>query len=338
MLRKTLVAGAVVAGFMFLLGAGARAEEAAPPAPVYADKGADTCLFCHDTAPVTDILRTPHAVKGDSHTPFGEHGCESCHGASPQHISSAQSIMEGQKPTLPTVRFVGKNASPAEDRNKVCLGCHENGLRMDWHGSKHEDANLACNSCHTIHATKDPVLVKKTQPEKCFTCHATQRADSYKFSHHPIREGKVACADCHNPHGGVGDTKSLKEVTVNETCYNCHAEKRGPLLWEHEPVREDCTNCHTPHGATNVRLLKQRPPFLCISCHANSDTHHGQLFGGQNLPGVSPMTNTTAPGNGVAYTPGGFAADQIRFQAKGCTNCHSQIHGSNSPGGQFFNR
>ena len=63
------------------------------------------------------------------------------------------------------------------------------------------------------------------------------------------------CSDCHNPMGGPGDTKALKEFTVNETCYNCHADKRGPLLWEHQPVRENCLNCHTPHGSNQPRLM-----------------------------------------------------------------------------------
>jgi predicted CXXCH cytochrome family protein len=70
---------------------------------------------------------------------------------------------------------------------------------MDWAGSQHQNHNLACVSCHTIHATKDPILVRATQPEKCFSCHAAQRALSMQVSHHPIREGEVICTDCHNP-------------------------------------------------------------------------------------------------------------------------------------------
>ena len=33
----------------------------------------------------------------------------------------------------------------------------------------------------------------------------------------------------------------------NETCYQCHAEKRGPFLWEHQPARDDCLDL--PHLA-----------------------------------------------------------------------------------------
>ena len=70
--------------------------------------------------------------------------------------------------------------------------------------------------------------------------------------------------------------------TVNETCYTCHAEKRGPFLWEHSPVVDDCTNCHTPHGSTKPALLKARVPWLCQECH--SGDHGAAINSGANLP------------------------------------------------------
>ena len=81
-------------------------------------------------------------------------------------------------------------------------------------------------------------------------------------SRHPILEGKVACSDCHNVHGSVGPKLVKKDSTV-ETCYQCHAEKRGPFVHNHEPVQEDCGNCHNPHGTVADSLLKMRQPFLC---------------------------------------------------------------------------
>ncbi len=283
--------------------------------PLYSERGAATCMKCHNQAPVTDILQTPHAVKGDQHAPFGQHECESCHGPSEAHVA-------GPLGTSPAVVFIGPKASPVAARNEVCLSCHQNGLRMDWAGSQHQNNNLACVSCHTIHVAKDPILVKATQPEKCFTCHAEQRAQSFQFSHHPIREGKVVCADCHNPHGSPGP-HLLKELSVNDTCYGCHTEKRGPFLWEHEPVREDCTNCHVPHGSTQARLLKERPPFLCMNCH-NTGGHNANPFSASNLPGGPAMSNARAV--------------SARLLARGCVNCHSQVHGSNDPSGSHFTR
>ena len=219
--------------------------------------------------------------------------------------------------------FNGPNASPVAARNAVCLTCHQDAKRMNWEGSQHQNSNLACVSCHTIHVAKDPILVKATQPEKCFTCHAQQRAESFEYSHHPIREGKVVCSDCHNPHGSAGPSL-LKEFTVNETCYTCHAEKRGPMLWEHQPVRENCLNCHTPHGSNEARLLKDRMNFMCSSCHSAVSNSSGGAFGGAH----------SFPGN----LQGAATFNSALANNRTCLNCHSQVHGSNNPNGAYFFR
>jgi DmsE family decaheme c-type cytochrome len=275
----------------------------------YAPTGEKACLDCHDTDHVNVVLRTPHGVKGDSRTPLSQHQCETCHGASPEHIAdpSARST---------AVPFTGASKAPVATRNALCLTCHESGLRMNWQGSQHQRNDVACTTCHTIHASKDPVLVKSTQPARCFVCHADQRAQANRPSHHPIVEGKVTCADCHNPHGSPQD-KMLVRARINDLCYKCHPDKRGPFLGEHAPVREDCMLCHTPHGSTQARLLRERPPYLCQQCHDTSH-HSGSPYGGETYIGGR--------------------APAVQVSGKGCLNCHSQIHGSNSPSGAYYLR
>ncbi len=285
----------------------------------YALKGAKTCLKCHDEYPVKNIFQTPHVQKADKRTPFAAHECESCHGASPDHLIEPPKKDQGEKHKPPHLVFGLKSknykVSSVDDQNKVCLGCHESGIRMHWRGSQHQSGDVPCAACHAIHQPKDPVLVKTDQAEVCFACHTDKRAQLRRRSRHPIREGKVVCADCHNPHGSAGRTLLVKN-TVNETCYQCHAEKRGPFLWEHQPVREDCTNCHNPHGSTQQRMLVQRTPFLCNNCHSER-FHPSTLRDGSGLPPVG--------------------ADN-RLLGKGCLNCHSKIHGSNHPSGPRFTR
>ena len=84
---------------------------------------------------------------------------------------------------------------------------------------------------------------------------------------HPVRHGKMSCSDCHSTHGFAGDGMMTRQ-TVNDTCYECHAEMRGPFLWEHAPVPEDCGNCHDPHGSNYAGMLSMRPPTLCQGCHS----------------------------------------------------------------------
>ncbi len=285
----------------------------------YAKGDPQTCLGCHgqDDHIKAFLKVSPMAVKGDPKTPMAQGGCESCHGPSAAHVASRSKGGDGE----PGVVFKGPNASPVADRNAVCQGCHEGGMLINWQGSTMERAGVACVDCHVVHAAADPVREKKTQAEVCFACHAEQRADSFKYSHHPIREGKVVCSDCHNPMGGPGP-HMLKEFSVNETCYNCHADKRGPMLWEHQPVREDCTNCHTPHGSTEPRLMKENMAFMCLSCHSAS---------GSNNSGGAVGGLRSVPGHGAFY-------DAELANQRTCLNCHSQIHGSNSPNGAFFMR
>jgi DmsE family decaheme c-type cytochrome len=281
-----------------------------------AAKAADpsrVCTKCHDETeayPVLSMMKSKHAVMHDARTPFADQACMTCHGKSEDHRTK---MAPGGEHRMPPEIVFEKDETPVAQQNTVCLGCHEQTARMHWQGSKHETEGLACVSCHTLHTGSDPVLDKLTQSDKCFTCHQQRRAEIFLPSSHPIREGKVACSDCHNPHGSNGPTL-LAKANVNETCYTCHAEKRGPFLWEHQPAREDCSNCHKPHGSVNASLLKQRSPYLCQQCHMEPQ-HPSNIYSGTGLP--------------TATVPSG--AQQLL--GKGCVNCHSEVHGSNHPSG-----
>lgn len=269
-------------------------------------KGDARCTKCHDESeeyPVLAIAKTRHGMTGDARTPT----CTSCHGTSELHVNRPADAAQRPKPD----RSFTKAANMKPDvLNGACLGCHESGKRMHWKGSQHQAGDLNCASCHQVHTGKDKVLAKATQAEVCYACHKEQRAQSHRPSAHPVLDGKMSCSSCHNPHGSVGP-KQLVKATLNETCYSCHAEKRGPFLWEHPPAREDCSNCHTPHGSIHTPLLKARAPWLCQDCHM-ANQHPSTAFSGTGIP------------------PRG-AAQQIL--ASGCANCHSQVHGSNHPGG-----
>lgn len=274
-------------------------------------EGAQTCMKCHDEPETLRLLHTPHAQMADPRTPFAEEECQTCHGRSDEHMVKPA---EGAPRAAPDIVFGQFSPTPVEKQNEVCMDCHEGGMRMNWTMSQHDAGDVSCASCHTPHQIKDKMLVKAEQADICFDCHAQQRAESLKRSRHPIREAEVVCSDCHNPHGSFGP-KLLAENTVNETCYECHQEKRGPFLWEHAPVVDDCTNCHNPHGSTQPRLLKVRAPFLCQTCHSEA-FHPSTLYDGSNLP----------------PTPGS------RLIMKGCLNCHQQVHGSNHPAGVRLTR
>lgn len=282
------------------------------------------CTRCHDeseTKAVLSIYQTDHGVKADSRTP----SCQSCHGASEAHVKNTAGTATRPAPEVLFGARSDKDSSfkrsPADAQNTACLTCHDKSVtRTHWAGSAHQTNGLACVSCHEIHTAHDKVRGKRTQPQVCFACHKEQRTDSHKISHHPIGEGKVVCSNCHNPHGSAGP-KLLKKNTVNETCFTCHAEKRGPFLWEHQPVTEDCTNCHTPHGSNITPLLKSRTPFLCSECH--DGPHHSK----------DPAAGS------AAGTQGGLTAvPSENYTGRACMNCHAMVHGSNHPAGALLHR
>ena len=285
------------------------------------------CISCHDETDKKHILsffQTPHGALGDPKTPV----CQSCHGESKKHLDGAQTPDARRPPpdrvfgTKPSTT-AGYQPLPPQEQAEVCLSCHKAGLRLHWPGSQHQSNDVVCTNCHVNHAEVDAVRDRLQQPGVCFTCHKEKRAEFSKISHMPIENGKVICSDCHNPHGSPGP-KLLVKNSVNETCFECHADKRGPFLWEHQPATEDCTNCHSPHGSNITPLLNDRPPFLCQSCH--DGPHASPTNAGTSVTGLQ--------GGGVA--PGGNPSQNITGRA--CLNCHVQVHGSNSPAGAFLHR
>ena len=281
-------------------------------------KGDAKCTGCHDESDepqpsmlelhpqVLSIGKTTHGTIADSRTPT----CTDCNGESASHLDHKGS----GKPPKAGITFTKNTTTPAAERNAACMSCHQkDSKRHLWMGSAHESHDVACTSCHQIHTAHDKVRDKRTQPEVCFACHKEQRAQVNKQSHHPVLEGKVSCSDCHNSHGSAGP-KLMKRDSVVETCYTCHMEKRGPFVHNHQPVNDDCGNCHMPHGTTADNLLKARPPLVCYQCHS--------AHGTPGIAGIAPGINTTAA-----------KANTNIEQARGCLNCHTEIHGSNNPNG-----
>ena len=249
----------------------------------------ETCRACHEDT-MTAYEETMHGKAFKFVSPSqGE--CESCHGPRSKHVEN------------PTGELALKNLKPAQ-QSAVCLQCHEGGARFGWKAGAHRINDVSCISCHSVMENKSEraLLAKASVPQTCFQCHGQVRAEITKTSHHPVREGLVDCASCHNPHGSTPGL--LVKNTLNETCYTCHAEKRGPFLWEHAPARESCANCHLPHGSNNRNLLTSKETFLCLSCHS---------YGGHiNLPRYNRVSSP---------------------YGSGCVNCHFNVHGSNHPSG-----
>jgi DmsE family decaheme c-type cytochrome len=254
--------------------------------------GSKVCLGCHTAVDE----QFGHTLMGRL-LKQGKLQCESCHGPASEHVR-----LGGGRGVGGIMSMEADDPRSTEEKNAICLGCHERGARAYWEGSVHQTRGLACVNCHTIMKAVSRKYQLKTafEPDTCFQCHKDRRAQMFRSSHMPMREGKIVCTDCHNPHGSVTESL-LKKDSINDVCYTCHAEKRGPFLFEHEPVRENCLNCHDPHGSVNEYSLKLSRPRLCMECHSLHET--------------------------------GSGPNDVHSNGRACQNCHTEVHGSNSPGG-----
>jgi len=293
----------------FLRGNGTPAPVAPPPpaarpaGPVVDAHfvGEKVCATCH-AGHAESFSKTLMGRIGK--TQPGKFACENCHGPGSQHVK-----LGGGRGVGGIISFRAEDLSRSvSENNAICLACHEKGDRTYWSGSTHEVRNVACTNCHTVMRSVSAKFQLKTvyEPETCFQCHKDKRAQMARSAHMPIREGKMVCSDCHNPHGTANESL-LKTATINDTCYKCHAEKRGPFLFEHTPVRVNCLNCHEAHGSINEFMLKVSRPRLCAECH----------------------------GFGHALTAG---PNSYQIMGRACNNCHTQVHGTNSPSGALLHR
>jgi DmsE family decaheme c-type cytochrome len=264
--------------------------------------GSEICASCH--AGFYDaFLKSVHGKKMMPDSPANKGGCESCHGPGSAHVEKGGGREKG------IYAFTRK--ADARNKSLKCLICHEESKSLAfWNMSRHKSADVSCENCHSIHSGTEKYL-NAAEPELCFSCHKDIRSQANRQSHHPLKENKIKCSSCHNPMGSFG-IKMVKADSVNELCYQCHAERRGPFMWEHPPVEEKCLNCHVPHGSNHSKLLEKRVPFLCQSCHDDRG-HPGTIY-----TSFETFKGTTTSGKNKMF-------------ARSCLNCHSNIHGSNGP-------
>jgi len=250
--------------------------------------GSEVCATCHaDEA--NRFSENPHAKMVYLHAANGM-TCENCHGPGQAHVDSGGDAKK-------IFSFKAASVSAATEK---CLSCHAS-AHPDFERGPHAKANIGCVSCHSVHGSKQETLLKAAQPTLCFQCHADIKPQFNMVFHHPVEEGMVKCTDCHDVHGTfqVNNTKVAADQSM--ICTKCHADVRGPFVYEHAPVKaETCLACHSPHGSQNARMLNMpNINVLCNQCHS-------------------------AVGAGAIHGQGEGSSDSVP-----CTSCHTYIHGSN---------
>lgn len=281
-----------------LLGVGALAimdSAAAQQAP--GDMTERLCTACHGDK-FAALANNPHSALDTG----GGLICIDCHGSVAEHIRNG-----GGRGSVFAFRD-----EPPRSQVERCLNCHA-GTHPDFDRSPH--AGLSCGSCHSQHGAGFDAASLLREPSVpaalaavgaksavCFDCHGEIFTQFSFNERHRLREGVLECVSCHDPHAAA--TRASLGGFKQESCTDCHTDKRGPFVFEHAASRtDDCTACHSPHGSPNRHMLQHaRVAELCLSCHADVPQFH------------------------LGFAPGGPPRFNLDTQ---CTNCHSSIHGSN---------
>jgi len=212
-------------------------------------------------------------------------------------------------PSIPGATFVGTES---------CETCHEDKTR-DFHTATHarltsdNGKEIGCESCHgpgSKHVEagggRVGIINPRRSPETCFQCHQDVRAQFALPHRHPVLEGKISCADCHEPHKGPALKSGGTQLAgTNETCFKCHSVQRGPFVFEHEALRQGCNTCHQPHGSVNQRMLTERNQTLCLKCHFQEQKAAGIIV-------IGGRDHTSSLTRGACWSAG----------------CHEAVHGS----------
>ena len=273
--------------------------------------GTDNCLkACHVHDKIRrdfDLSTMGAQLSRESGLPLVN--CESCHGPgslaieglTPEKIQADEKA--GKRTECDFKTFIDLKNLPAQAKSLICLKCHSANATFNlhnWNAGAHAVADVSCSDCHNVHSGHNLKVRPRDTAEMCERCHQDIKVAFTLPNHHPVPEKKIFCTDCHDPHGGSTE-KGLRKGTVKSTCTQCHPEKEGPFVYEHADLAEDCRTCHTPHGSVNNNLLILREPYLCLQCH----------------PSHRISSTTTAETKQAYY---------LR-----CSDCHSQIHGSDLP-------
>ena len=156
--------------------------------------GEDTCLTCHDKQVLNkgrrcariEAQRQADAAPADSRVRRAA--------TAPERITSTAG---GDK-----TKILNPKNMDARAASDTCTTCHNRKTHAFWEGSQHDQRNVSCISCHSVHSAKGPSQIKAANElALCATCHRSITNKQARFNHMPVREGKLGCSSCHNVHG-----------------------------------------------------------------------------------------------------------------------------------------
>jgi predicted CXXCH cytochrome family protein len=201
------------------------------------------CAGCHNTG-----LQIEKTAAGEFRTTYVELniGCERCHGPGAEHVKTG-----GSKAAIVNPRKLSYERSL-----EVCGQCHSRGLSQPKgiHEFAWDEAN---NKGYVLGQPLSQYYSDKggrwAEPEGHSRQHHQQWLDFQKSRHFTAR---VACFDCHDPHGGPGENQLVKANHNNTLCLSCHSKDKR--FASNAAIR-----AHTKHNYAPETTGTSR----CSGCH-----------------------------------------------------------------------
>jgi hypothetical protein len=161
----------------------------------------------------------------------------------------------------------------------VCVDCHLEvtpNIVNDWHLSKHQEADVSCDTCHGEGHTsaEDASAAKLPTIDTCNECH-TDQVEQFSRGKHALAwaameamptthalpmsltQGMKGCGGCHKL--GIKSPEALAKLKAEGSGYG-HAS---------------CDACHTRH---TFSVEEARQPQACQTCHMGFDHPQWEMY------------------------------------------------------------
>jgi predicted CXXCH cytochrome family protein len=184
------------------------------------------CMRCH----MSDVQREDAGTLNHfSRLPFLHAGitCESCHGNSGQHVTSA-----GKAAVVNPIKL------DPERRDSVCISCHlEGDTRIEHAGRNLLDYKPGDRIA-------DYVSYFVFAVDK-ITSRGVSEIEELALSRCKKMSGdRMSCMSCHDPH--YSPPAETRAAFYRQKCLACHSEPKFAIT--HFSDTPDCTSCHMPKG------------------------------------------------------------------------------------------
>ncbi|MEO7995446.1 MAG: cytochrome c3 family protein [bacterium] len=224
--------------------------------------GTAACLECHSGRLAGAEQAHPALLEFGEEGDWHGHSCEVCHGPGSVHIVGGGNV-EG---------IVQPLKIPVAEANAICLTCHEGtsfGTRSMWHNSPHNQASVACVTCHDPHRETPSEL-------RPLDSGGLLGVDSDAL---PVIAALVLGPPYAGPESALAtdwhfSDSSRAFSTEERFCLSCHTDTSLDFkLRSHHPLEENqmsCSSCHDPHAKeVKGEDLIRKTNGLCESCHGD---------------------------------------------------------------------